>query len=195
MWRNAKEPRVWLEMATTSLLIILFILWLSLSMLQAQHCFGCLQSSREAEKAQRGEQPIFGRWQWAKEMETGQQTVRQKEEVTWFSSGWLQSVRKNSANNGCSYFGLNNWKVGLSAADMEKSTGRSFLGGKNQFGFEVFSDSSSRDVLGFGSDSGLDIMSWVLSIEMTVKSPRLWVYREGDRCFHLHLYLMHLLYC
>lgn len=68
-------------------------------------------------------------------------------------------MRKNSGKNGCGYFGLNNWKVGLSAADMEKSTGRSFLGGKNQFCFEVFSDSSSRDVLGFGSDSGLDIVS------------------------------------
>lgn len=39
-------------------------------------------------------------------------------------------MRKNSGKNGCGYFGLNNWKVGLSAADMEKSTGRSFLGGK-----------------------------------------------------------------
>lgn len=40
--------------------------------------------------------------------------------------------RKNSVKNGCSYFGLNNWMVGLSATDM-KSTGRSFLGEKNQF--------------------------------------------------------------
>ena len=37
--------------------------------------------------------------------------------------------RKNIVKNGCSYVGLNNWKVGLSATDM-KSTGRSFLGEK-----------------------------------------------------------------
>lgn len=39
-------------------------------------------------------------------------------------------MRKNSGKNGCGYFGLNNWKVASSAADMEKSTGRSFLGEK-----------------------------------------------------------------
>ena len=71
----------------------------------------------------------------------------------------VECERKNSVKNGCSYFGLNNWKVGFPATDMEKSTGRHFLGKKNQFSFEVFSDSSSRDVLGFGSDSRLDIMS------------------------------------
>ena len=93
MWRNAKEPRVWLEMATTSLLIILFILWLSLSMLQAQHCFGCLQSSREAEKAQRGEQPIFGRWQWAKEMETGADSETEGGgDITETDHSWLFSL-------------------------------------------------------------------------------------------------------
>lgn len=69
----------------------------------------------------------------------------------------VECERKNSVKNGCSYFGLNNWKVGLSATDM-KSTGRSFLGEK-KISFEVFSDSSSRDVLGFGSGSGLDVMS------------------------------------
>ena len=41
----------------------------------------------------------------------------------------VECERKNSVKNGCSYFGLNNWKVGLSATDM-KSTGRSFLGEK-----------------------------------------------------------------
>lgn len=45
----------------------------------------------------------------------------------------VECERKNSVKNDCSYFGLNNWKVGLSATDM-KSTGRSFLGKKkNQF--------------------------------------------------------------
>ena len=42
----------------------------------------------------------------------------------------VECERKNSVKNGCSYFGLNNWKVGLSATDMEKSTGRRFLGKK-----------------------------------------------------------------
>lgn len=45
----------------------------------------------------------------------------------------VECERKNRVKNGCSYFGLNNWKVGWSATDM-KSTGRSFLGEKkNQF--------------------------------------------------------------
>ena len=48
---------------------------------------------------------------------------------------------------------------------MEKSTGSVFWGG-NQFSFEIFSGHPSRGVLGFGSGSGLDIMSWVPSIEM-----------------------------
>ena len=67
----------------------------------------------------------------------------------------VECERKNSVKNDCSYFGLNNWKVGLSATDM-KSTGRSFLGKKKKSVLRCFQTVQAE--MSWGLEVVLDLM-------------------------------------